>query len=139
VQLFEDRDNPISNVFIEVLEGVVDAIFTKTAELVHFKLWLMTELIASPTNSASICDRQGRRSVFATGGVSMAVTGMPSFRASFAEAAYNRDLLHRPAFWSDARSRAILRSQAALDAPSHNAGDRLRRSIFTRINLSKRC
>ena len=65
----------------------------------------------------------------------MAVTGMPSFRASFAEAAYNRDLLHRPAFWSDARSRAILRSQAALDAPSDNAGDRLRRSIFTRINL----
>jgi hypothetical protein len=31
VQLFEDRDNPTSNVFIEVLEGVVDARFTKTA------------------------------------------------------------------------------------------------------------
>ena len=57
-----------------------------------------TGLIAIPTSSASIWDRQGRRSVFATGGVSMAVTGMPSFRASFAEAAYKRDLLHRPAF-----------------------------------------
>ena len=40
MQLFENRDNPISNVFIEVLEGVVDAIFTKTAELVHCNLRL---------------------------------------------------------------------------------------------------
>jgi hypothetical protein len=31
VQLFEDRDNPASNVFIEVFEGFIDASFTKTA------------------------------------------------------------------------------------------------------------
>jgi hypothetical protein len=75
VHPFEDRDNPTSQVFIEVLEGFIDASFTK--------------------KSASIWDRQGRRSVFATGGVSMAATGMPNFVASFAEAAYKRDLLNR--------------------------------------------
>ena len=40
MQLFEDRDNSISNVFIEVFEGVVDASFTKTAKFVHCNLGL---------------------------------------------------------------------------------------------------
>ena len=30
VQLFKDRDNPTSNVFIEVFEGFIDGRFTKT-------------------------------------------------------------------------------------------------------------
>ena len=54
-----------------------------------------TGLIASPTSSASIWDRQGRRSVFATGEASMAATGMPNLGASFVKAAYKLDLLNR--------------------------------------------
>ena len=40
MQLFEDRDNPTSNVFIEVFEDFIDNSFTKTAKFVHCNLCL---------------------------------------------------------------------------------------------------
>ena len=80
-QLFEDRDNPTSNVFIEVCERFIDKNFTETAEFVHCNHWLRlgvsrklmlfqassnalrtAGLIVIPTSSASIWDRQGLRS-----------------------------------------------------------------------------
>ena len=69
----------------------------------------------------------------------MAATGMPSFGASFAEAAYNRDLCIGLHFSPMSAHLSILGSQAALDASSDNADDRVMRSIFARVNLSKRC
>jgi hypothetical protein len=115
VQFFEDREYPTSNVFIEVFEGFIDKSFTKTAKFVHCNLGLrlgvsqkpmffkassnarrVTGLISIPTSSASIWDRQGRRSVFTTGGAPIAATVMSDFGGSFAEAAYKRDLLNRP-------------------------------------------
>ena len=48
MQLFEDGDNPISNVFIAIVKGVVDMIFTKTAKLIHCNLWLRLGVSQKP-------------------------------------------------------------------------------------------
>ena len=48
MQLFEDRDNPTSNVFIEVFEGFIDASFTKTAKFVHCNLGLRLGVSQKP-------------------------------------------------------------------------------------------
>ena len=48
MQLFEDRDNPTSKVFIEVFEGFIDASFTKTAKFVHCNLGLRLGVSKKP-------------------------------------------------------------------------------------------
>ena len=40
MQLFKNRDNPTSNVFIEVFEGFIDESFTKMVKFVHCNLGL---------------------------------------------------------------------------------------------------
>ena len=49
VQLFKNRDNLTSNVFIEVFEGFIDESFTKTAKFVHCNLGLRLGVSQKPS------------------------------------------------------------------------------------------
>ena len=115
MQLFEDRDDPTSNVFIEVFEDFIDDEFYEDGRVrplqSRAQAWCKPKAHVLQTHQATRVERRDSsqfqpvaprfgiakdEGLFLTSGeVSMAATAMPHFGASFAEAAYKLDPLNR--------------------------------------------